>query len=184
MSEAQTQRNFEKACQKLASHIVPKKEIQALKVNSELKHLTSRFSTFHIMLHEAIEDFETRPSPSRAVAIILAVDLVWQVMRALGGRQGRDTNWLVERFPDDYESVDADIRDNYFGLQKQIVDDLTWVYDLHTALRHPRKKHDDLLKCLRQPIFAEVFQRLLHTAASLRQVLVCVQVNLDPTVTF
>lgn len=182
MVEAQEQRRFEQACRALARLLVPKNCRSALSARSDLHHLTSRFSTLHILLDDEIEALQASRSRSDAIALILATDFVWQTVRVFACREGNDRKWLHARLPADQQASERDSAGDHYARQKKIVDDATWVFELHSALRHPGKENHDLLQILRDPVGEDVRERLLRAARAIKQVLLSTQVDLDPTV--
>ena len=182
MTAAQEQFRFENACRALAELLVPPKRKQVLRDCQDYQHLISRFSTLHSLLGDAIEALKRSPSPSHAIALILAADFVWKVVRVLAGREGSDSNWLFSVLPVDHEASDADIGDRHYARQKQIVEDALWIFQLHSALRHPGKLNQEFLAFLREPVGTDARTRLLDAACAVSRVLLNVQVDLDPTV--
>jgi hypothetical protein len=73
--------------------------------------------------------------------------------------------------------------DRHFAQQAQIVADAKWVFELHSALRHPQTPDEALMPLLREPVPDPTCSRLLGAARAIKQVLLSVQVDLDPTVT-
>lgn len=181
-ADAQEQRSFECACRELARRLVPPDQKARLRASQDYQHLISRLSTLLVLLGDGIEALQNTPSRSRVVALILAADFVWQAIRLFADRKGDDTAWLLREHPDDHQTSDAEVGDNLYARQKQIVEDATWLFDLHTALRHPSSVNSDLLQLLREPVDDNARKRLLSTACALRRILVNVSVKLDPTV--
>jgi len=180
---AQHERRFREACRAVARALVPPARKQALRGNDRLSHLVSRFSTLHVVLSDEIEALAASRARSDALALILAADFAWQVIRALSDRRGDDAAWLASVLPPNHAQIDAEVGNGHFAQQVQIVADATWVFELHSALRHPQTESPTLLPFLREPVPDDASSRLLDAARAIRQVLLSVQVALDPTVT-
>jgi hypothetical protein len=164
MTDARKERRFRKACRAVAHALVPAERKAELRASGDLQHLTSRFSTFHVLLCDEIGALMREPARSNALALILATDLAWQVVRALGGRSGDDVAWMDRLLPPDHAAIDADLCVDHFARQRQIVADARWVFDLHSALRHPIQACQELLPFLCEPISAGARDRLLSAA--------------------
>jgi len=178
----QEQRRFEQVCKAVARALVPADRKARLRRSKDFKHLTTRLSTFLILIDESIDALARDPSRSHALSLILAADIVWQVMCEFGNKKGDYIKWIDAALPADREKSDADIGDGHYAKQREIVSEAKWVFDLHSALRHPGTSSSALLPLMRDPVDPAACDRLVRAARSIRQVFVNVSVDLDPTV--
>lgn len=178
MYSAQQQRTLKKAAQAVARALIPKKRLSQLQIEGDAVALTSRLSTFQVMIDQQIEALAQQASRQNAVALVLIADLCWQVLRAIADLRGANSDWLAAVIPADHRASDADVGDAYYSMQLKIVEDAKWIFDLHTALRHPRSRFKGLMQLLRDPINESVKARLIEAAMGIRQVLLVTQARL------
>lgn len=178
MNGAQQLRTRKKAAQAVA-HALPREDrLSQLRVDGSLIHLTSRLSTFQILIDDQIAALTREASRQNALALVLIADFCWQALRSIADRQGQD-RWLEAVLPNDNEASDQDIGDQYFSMQKRLLQDTKWIFDLHSGLRHPSIPDADLLTLLRDPVAAAMTSRLLSAAKGIQQILLCTQARLS-----
>lgn len=108
-----------------------------------------------------------------ALSLLLIADFVWQQIRKLSGIQGKDERWMRKYLPDlGSNSTKAALLDEFEKGNIEVLENLKWLFGLHTSLRHPTatnfKKHKFLLY---DPWPKEQAERLLKTAESLDHIL-------------
>lgn len=143
MNEAQQMLQFEKTARNVANALLTPQRKQVLKSSSDLGHLRSRLSTFLLLLDDEIERFENSRARAAAVALVLTADLCWQSLRTLAERHesGDDQKWIDAVLPADWPLSDHDTGDKFFEHQRRIVENAKWMFELHSALRHPTSKN-------------------------------------------
>jgi hypothetical protein len=95
----------------------------------------------HLKVVEAIVSerqhfFETRPSRANAWALILQVDMSWQIAKNLGAKKGRDAELRDQYLPASHSAIPLESRHS-FASDIYAFDLMNRVYQWHTALRHP-----------------------------------------------
>lgn len=134
-------------------------------------HMLDRITAIGVTIEDAIDNFETVPSRSSALSLVMITDFCWQVLRAVGGRTGDDRQWIEAALPQDHQASDAEVGDKHFARQTEIVDDAKWVFALHCALRHPGSSFANHVWLLREPPPEEQQIRLLGAARAVQAVL-------------
>ena len=185
MSAPSQQHQFEAAARRVGKAMLTRERIRELNESGDLTHLRSRLSTFLILLDDEIERFGKSRSRAAALAVVLTASFCWQSLRALANRTGDDREWISEALPAevDGQRPDQETRADTFARQCRIMENAKWIFDLHSALRHPNSENADLILLLREPVGEEVGSRLLSAASEIRQVWLHVHTRLDPTVT-
>lgn len=186
MNQAQQERLFEKAARNVARAMLTNDRRRELATSANLEHLRSRLSTFAILLDSEIKRFEESPGRSEALALILTADFCWQTLRRLADRSKPkdDLRWIDMALPTDWKEADQDTGNGYFCRQREIVNNAKWVFELHSAMRHPEKESLDLIALLRDPVCRETGDRLLIAASGIRKVWLSMQCKIDPLVSF
>lgn len=183
MNQAQREREFEKAAKAVAKALMTQKASKnTIQPEVNYEHLMSRLSTFQMLLSDARDNFQARRGRSEALNLVLIADFCWQTLRTLCQRPGNDRQWMNETLPPDWEQSDADCGDNYYRCQRDMVENAKWIYDLHTAMRHPHIAHGDLVALLRDPVDDAMGERLLLASRGISQVWLAVQSRIDPLV--
>lgn len=170
MNDAQQQRRERQAVRAVAAALVPESRLRDPEVADAHEHLVLRIGSIQVLLDDEIEAWSVSGSRARALPLILLTDFCWQMLRALGGKTGDDSAWIEAALPQDHKASDADIGDSYFARQIQIVRDGKWVFELHTALRHPGSAFANHLWLLREPVPQQHCDRLLRAARGIRAV--------------
>lgn len=173
-------------CSKAASRVArailsAERERELKRAPDHMTHIRTRMGTLHILLDEEIERFQKSSARASALALILAADFCWQALRALAGQSGDDREWMKEALPLDWRQSEQDVGDDFYTRQQRIVENARWIFDLHSALRHPKDKNPDLIALLREPVQQDVGQKLLRAAKEISQVWIAVQGRLGAT---
>ena len=178
MNEASQARRETQAVRAVASALVPKNRLNDRDVAEAHEHLILRIGTIQILLDDQIAELSASCSRAKALPLILLTDFCWQVLRALGGKKGDDSNWIEAALPQDHQASDADIGDSFYARQIEIVQDGKWVFELHTALRHPGSSFTDYVWLLREPVPQQHCDRLLRAARGIRALLLTVHARM------
>jgi hypothetical protein len=174
MNEAQLDRRDRLAARAVGYALVPNTRLQDDAIVDQHAHMLSRITTFQILLDDEIDALITCRNRQRALALVLVADFCWQMLREVGGRKGDDGSWFKTQLPQDHRQSDQDIGDGFFARQAEIVEDAKWLYDLHSALRHPGPTFAEYVWLLKDPIAEEHVARLLRAARGIQALLLSV----------
>jgi hypothetical protein len=151
--------------------LVSEERLRDPQLHADHAHLLDRITAIAVTIEDAIDAFETVPSRSSALTLVLIADFCWQVLRAVGGKTGDDREWIEAALPQAHQASDADVGDHFHARQIEIVADAKWVFVLHSALRHPGSSFANHVWLLREPPPEEQQARLLGAARAVQAVL-------------
>lgn len=137
--------------------------------------------TLEAVLHERIHFFKSdRHQREDAISLIVIADMAWQQVRILAGLEGKkDSSWFEGYLPQDYDSL-REIGFDSFDTDIDVFDGLGWLFDLHSALRHPNKENMKKYPfLLHDPWPEEEATRLIQITSSLLHVLYVVADEFD-----
>lgn len=160
----------ERAARKVSRIYVPQCCLDQSCHTSGVKLLRSRVFTL-LVLMEPIEQFEKSKNRADAFLVVITASFCWQFIRALGGVSGDDKIFLMKKLPQDHAMIDQDSRNYFFARQIEIVDDASWIFTLHSFIRHPGSVPDGNLWLLKDPVSEENAIKLIRGARGIRQVL-------------
>lgn len=155
----------------LANYLIPK-NIDKQDYWNEHWPIIETMLTLEPILDERIHFFRSgQHKRENAIALIVIADMAWQQIRILAGITGKDSDWLQSYLPQDYDHLRNMGFDSY-DLDIGIVNDFVWLFDLHSALRHPKKEYMKKYPfILHNPWPAIEANRLIQTAESLLHIL-------------
>lgn len=122
----------------IARHLIPA-NVDKQEFWNEHWPVIETLMTLEAVLHERIYFFQKNDHKRKdAVSLIVIADMAWQQIRILAGIKGKDSIWLKNYLPQDYDNL-REIGFDSFDPDIEIVNGLGWLFDLHSALRHPDK---------------------------------------------
>lgn len=95
--------------------------------------------------------FRKTRSRNDAWLLITTTDLIWQGIRTLAGKTGSDRAWLDTYLPDNHRALFPKGSSLSFVPLEEMVEDINWVYALHSQLRHPGSNAQQLETMLNDP---------------------------------
>lgn len=124
----------------IARHLIPA-NVEKQEFWNEHWPVIETLSTLEAVLDERIYFFQSKPHQREgAISLIAIADMAWQQIRILAGVKGKDSTWFQSYLPQDYSDLQKAGFDSY-DLDIDIANGLIWLFDLHSAIRHPNKKN-------------------------------------------
>ena len=128
------------------------------------------------IMGERIHFFRKTRSRNDACLLIAVTDLIWQSIRTLSGKTGSDRTWLDAYLPDDHRNLFPEGSYLSFVPLEEMIDDINWVYCLHSQLRHPGSNIRQLEDMLSDPWPLDNAERLDVAAEAAEGVLTTFEV--------
>lgn len=126
------------------------------------------------ILEEHLHFFEKDYSRAEAGSLIAIVDMCWQSIRRMAGKKGDDLKWLNDYLPSNHDSVFPENSQFSYNNDVQVVEDIKWVFELHSCLRHPEKIFLEAPFIFNDPWPAEQASRLIKAAKNLDYIFDCI----------
>lgn len=146
-------RNLElkKAALAIGHHLLPKDKQRDQGYWNKHWPLLKQLPSLGAILTERRHFFRKTHSRNDAWLLITTVDLVWQSIRTLSGKSGSDRTWLDAYLPENHRELFPKGSSLSFVPLEEMVEDINWVYGLHSHLRHPGSNAENLEMMLCDP---------------------------------
>lgn len=130
-------RDRRKAASAIGHHLLPKDRVRDQDYWNRHWPLLKQLAVLGAVMSERRHFFRKTRSRNDAWLLITTTDLVWQSIRTLAGKTGSDRTWLDSYLPDNHRALFPKGSSLSFVPLEEMVEDINWVYGLHSQLRHP-----------------------------------------------
>lgn len=169
-----------RAALSLGYHLLPQDKILNDAYWIEHWPLINNLTVFSAVLDERRHYFAKTRSRADAWSLIMATDLVWQTIRTLSGKKGSDRQWLDAYLPANHRILFPEGSALTFAPIEQLVDNVLWVYELNSVMRHPGTNAQRLSELIQDPWDDDTALRLDQGAEAAGGILVSFDVALSP----
>jgi len=126
-----------KAASAIGHYLLPKQDLRNQAYWNKHWPLLEQLQSLAAIMAERRHFFRKTRSRNDAWLLITTTDLVWQSIRTLAGKTGSDRTWLDSYLPEDHCTLFPEGSSLSFVPLEEMVEDINWVYGLHSQLRHP-----------------------------------------------
>ncbi len=153
-------RDRRKAAHAIGHHLLPKCKLRDQAYWCKHWPILKQLPSLGAIMAERRHFFRKTRSRNDAWLLITTTDLVWQSIRALAGKAGSDRTWLDCYLPENHRVLFPKGSSLSFVPLEEMVDEINWVYGLHSQLRHPGSNAEQLETTLWDPWPYEQADRL------------------------
>lgn len=172
--------SLRRTAKSLAHYLIPKSQLRSQDFWDKHLPLIEHIGTIGAILSEHRYFFPKTWRRKIAWELIVATDLAWQTIRTLSGKSGSDQDWLARELPEDHDVLFPAGTPHSFAPVVNLVEDITWVFGLHTNLRHPGSNCAYLYLMLSDPWPEAEGTRLSCAAEGTEAILNLFKFSLEP----
>jgi hypothetical protein len=165
-------------------------ESLASEIRARHKDSPEKITKIHALLDDIIPQidanihfFSKNHDFHLAISLIVLLDMSWQVLRKNRNGEQKDDEWIKNFVPNSPPEFEEYVHKILYREDRAIFENAKFVYELHTAIRHPNDELAQLLEkypgLFHDPWPAERSRKLLQAAENMREIFQIILENLD-----